>query len=89
MDHEPDVEIAVKLRADELRFESKPEVHVNVYADAPACAEKVSERTNLPDEVEPGVTYRDFAVRCRLAARLTDPRSHDDFRASPPPDDSA
>jgi hypothetical protein len=89
MDHEPDVEIAVKLRADELRFECKPEVHVNAYADAPACAEKISERTNLPDEVEPGVTYRDFAVRWRLAAGLEDPRPADDHGAIPRLDDSA
>jgi hypothetical protein len=29
-----------------------------------------SERQNLPDEVEPGVTYRDVSVRWRAAARL-------------------
>jgi hypothetical protein len=29
-----------------------------------------SRRENLPDELEPGETYRDFAVRWRLAARF-------------------
>jgi hypothetical protein len=43
------------------------------YADSPASAESVSRRENLPDELEPGVTYRDFAVRWRVAARLKDP----------------
>ena len=73
MEREPDVEIAVAVRADELRFECKPEVHVVAYADSPATAELVSERENLPDELEPGVTYRNFAVRWRVAARLNDP----------------
>jgi hypothetical protein len=72
---EPDVEIAAAIRADEVRFECKPEVHVVGYADAPAVAESVSERENLPDELEPGVTYRNFAIRWRAAARLEDPDS--------------
>jgi hypothetical protein len=72
-DREPDVEIAASVRAKELRFECKPEVRIGAYADAPASAEHVAERENLPDEVESGVTYRDVAVRWRLAARLEDP----------------
>jgi hypothetical protein len=72
MDREPDVEIAASARADEVRFECKPEVRVRAYADAPATAESVSERENLPDELEPGVTYRNVSVRWRLAARLDD-----------------
>jgi hypothetical protein len=73
MDREPDVEIAARARADEVRFACKPEVRVRAYADAPATAESVSERENLPDEVQPGVTYRNVSVRWRLAARLDDP----------------
>jgi hypothetical protein len=72
-DQEPDAEITAAVRIDELRFECKPEVSVVAYADSPASAESVSERENLPDELEPGVTYRDFAVRWRVAARLKDP----------------
>lgn len=72
-DREPDVEISAAVRAKELRFECKPEVDVRAWADSPASAESVSERENLPDELETGVTYRDFAVRWRLAARLEDP----------------
>ena len=71
-DREPDVEISAAVRAEELRFECKPAVDLGAYADSPASAESVSERENLPDEVEPGVTYRDVAVRWRLAARLDD-----------------
>jgi hypothetical protein len=73
IDREPDVEISAAVRAKEVRFECKPEVEVRAYSDLPAEAESASERENLPDELEPGVTYRDFAVRWRLAARLEDP----------------
>jgi hypothetical protein len=72
-DREPDVEIAATVRAKEIRYESKPDVDVRAYTDSPAVAESVSKRENLPDELEPGVTYRDFAVCWRLSARLEDP----------------
>jgi hypothetical protein len=72
-DREPDVEIAAAVRADEVRFECKPDVDVVAYADSPAEAESVSERDNLPEDLEPGVTYRNLGVRWRLAARLSDP----------------
>jgi hypothetical protein len=61
------------VKADELRFDVKPDVDVVTYADPPGDGESVSERENLPDELEPGVTYCDFAVRWRVAARLKDP----------------
>jgi hypothetical protein len=70
---EPDVEITALVRAEELRFECAPRADVRVYADSPADVEHVSDRQNLPDEVEPGVTYRDIAVSWRVAARLSDP----------------
>jgi hypothetical protein len=72
MASEPHVEIAARVRADEVRFECRPEARVRAYADSPATAQLVSERDNLPDEVEPGVTYTDVAVRWRLATRLAD-----------------
>jgi hypothetical protein len=75
IDREPDLEIAAALRADEVRFECKPQVRVAVYSDAPTSAEIVSERENLPDTLEPGVTYRDFSVRWRATAYLADPQS--------------
>jgi hypothetical protein len=73
MGREPDVEIAARARADEVRLECKPEVRVRAYSNAPASSESVSERENLPDELQPGVTYRNVSVRWRLAARLDDP----------------
>ncbi len=73
MKREPDVEMEFSVRAKELRFECKPDVDVVAFADAPATAELQSERENLPDEVEAGVTYRDIAVRWHAAARLGEP----------------
>jgi hypothetical protein len=77
-DREPDVEISAVVRAKELRFECQPEVEVGASGDSPRFAESITERENLPDELEPGTTYRDFLVRWRLAARLEDaPPDHD------------
>ena len=79
---EPDVEMSAAVRAKELRFECKPTVRISAYSDSPAAAESVSERENVPDELEPGVRYRDFAIRWRLAARLEDPPP--DLEDTPP-----
>ena len=80
---EPDVEIGAAVSAKRLRFNRKPRVEVNTHAYSeldPELAremEKIegeggshTERENLPDEVEPGVTYNDVRVRWRAAARL-------------------
>jgi hypothetical protein len=73
MDREPDVEMSFSVRAEELRFDRKPHVNIVAFADTPATAELQSERENLPDEIEPGATYRNVAVRWRAAAWLSDP----------------
>ena len=71
-DREPDVEISVWLRGKELRFEEKPGADVEISGEPEVSGGSVLERENLPDELEPGKTYRDFAVRWRIAARLED-----------------
>jgi hypothetical protein len=73
MEREPDLEIAASAKAEEVRFECKPEVRVRAYSNTPATAESVSERDNLPEEVQPGVIYRDISVRWRASVRLDDP----------------
>ena len=90
---EPDVEIGAGVRAKKLRFRRKPKVEVRTYAEHqvdPALADELgiagdgdsqSERRNLPDEVEPGVTYRDVRVRWTAGARVRasdDPKPNDD-----------
>ena len=73
MEREPDVEMRFSVRAKELRFECKPDVDVVAFADSPAIVESESERENMPDALEAGVTYRDVAVRWRAAAYLGEP----------------
>jgi len=75
MEREPDLEIAAAVSGAELRFEGKPQVRVVVQADAPAFTESVSQRKNLPETLESGVTYTNFGLHWRVAARLEDPGS--------------
>lgn len=80
-----DVEIGAVVKAKRLRFRQKPKTHVELHGelhepDAQGELETISgsERKNLPDEVEPGVTYRDVRVRWRAAAGLGEPGSSED-----------
>ncbi len=67
MSQEPDIEIGAAVKAKKLRFRRVPETEVELTGDEVA---EGSERENLPDQVEPGVTYRDVRVRWRAAARI-------------------
>jgi hypothetical protein len=60
----PDIELTADVKARELRFEEVPETEVRPPAQ--------TERENLPEEVEPGVTYRNPRIRLRIASALTD-----------------
>jgi hypothetical protein len=79
---EPDVEIGAAASAKKLRFKRKPRVEVNTHAHSeidPQLARELdriegeggshTERENLPEEVEPGVTYRDVEVGWIAQAR--------------------
>jgi hypothetical protein len=66
----PDIEIGAVVRAKKLRFRKVPETSVRFEGEPDVDAVSGSERENLPDEVEPGVTYRDVRVRWRAAARI-------------------
>ena len=66
----PDVLIVATVTAAELRFESEPQARLRVNGcDLPAAA-YVTERTNLPDPVQPGVTYRDVRVGIEIRGWL-------------------
>jgi hypothetical protein len=74
-----DVEIGASVKARQLRFREKPRTSVELHGEVrePEGREELqttsgSERQNLPDEVEPGITYRDVQVRWRAAARLNE-----------------
>jgi hypothetical protein len=79
-----DLELAASVKPASVRFGDKPEVSVE-------GASTHSTRENLPDEVEPGVTYRDVRVRWRAEARVTaaSPRSAGRSPAPRPPGGSA
>jgi hypothetical protein len=80
-----DVEIGASVRAKSLRFHSKPKTDVEAHGEVRERGRSRvgletssgSERENLPEEVEPGMTYRDVRVRWHAAARLED-RAPDD-----------
>lgn len=75
---EPDVEIGARATARELRFRTKSHAHVELHGeisergrgDQEVETAAGSERENLPEAVEPGVTYRDIDIRWRATARL-------------------
>lgn len=78
----PDVEIGARVKAKKLRFRSKPETDVDFHGEVRERERRSeiesgsgSERHNLPEEVEPGVTYRDVRVSWTAAARIHDPAS--------------
>jgi hypothetical protein len=79
---ESDVEIGAAARAKKLRFKRKPRVEVETRAEVevhPALRDELpvetdggsqAERENLPEEVDPGVTYRDVWAGWRAGARV-------------------
>jgi hypothetical protein len=77
---DPDIEIGAGFKAKKLRFRSKPETDVEFHGEAqtPEGRSEIesasgSERHNLPNEVEPGVTYKNVRVGWGAAARIEDP----------------
>jgi hypothetical protein len=82
-----DVEIGASVKAKQLRFREKPKTKVELHGEVrePEGRGELqrtsrSERQNLPDEVEPGNTYRDVRVRWRAAARLDVPEAKKDTK---------
>lgn len=67
MSDQPDIELGAVVKAKRLRFKAKPETEVRVHGDEGGSG---SERENLPETVEPGVTYRDVRVAWRATAKL-------------------
>jgi hypothetical protein len=70
---EPDIEIGASAHAKKLRFKQKPRTHIEYHGRPRIEHWDGDTRENLPDEVEPGVTYRDVHIRWGAAARLKMP----------------
>jgi hypothetical protein len=68
----PDIEFTANVKARELRFEEVPENEVRFSGSPGRESVSGTERENLPEEVEEGVTYRDARVRLRIASKISD-----------------
>ena len=90
-DRPPDVEIGARAAARRLRFRSKPKTKVEFHGgtrvreedrieEVELDTDSRSERRNLPEEVEPGVTYRNVEVGwvARARARMPHEREEED-----------
>jgi hypothetical protein len=65
-----EIEAGATVKAKKLRFESVPETEVRFPGSDEERSGSHTERENLPEEVEPGVTYRDVKVRWEAGAAV-------------------
>jgi hypothetical protein len=80
---QPIVDIRASVKAKAVRFEESPETRVEFLdeavdrtsTDQPEVeAGSATERVNIPEQAEPGITYRDVRVRWHLAAKVVSHR---------------
>jgi hypothetical protein len=71
--HEADIEIVASAAADELRFDTQPEVRVSFPGTGNRDSRQVTKRQNIDTPVQPGKTYRRVFVETRISSRLIDP----------------
>ena len=72
---QPDIAILTNVRARELRFEEVGKVSITVSGSVngqPAATVSKSDRKNLPEQVQPYVTYRDIGIRLTITSTLPD-----------------
>jgi len=77
-DEVADVEVFTGVRADKLRFGTVPETKVWFEGEPAERSSARTERENLPEEVEPEVTYRDVKVRWQARSRIVHPSDPSD-----------
>lgn len=68
----PDIDLTANVEARELHFDEVPETKVRFWGHPKRASTSGTERKNLPEEVQRGVTYRDVSVRLRIASALID-----------------
>jgi pyruvate/2-oxoglutarate dehydrogenase complex dihydrolipoamide acyltransferase (E2) component len=85
----PVIDIQADVKAKSVRFADEPETDVEIRGEAKDRTREAqpeveggsaTERENIPDEVEPEVTYRDVRVRWHAAATITDPKEFGERR---------
>jgi hypothetical protein len=90
---QPDIAILANVRARELRFEEVGKVSITVFGSVngqPAATVSKSDRQNLPEQVQPYVTYRDIGIRLTITSTLPDiEQILDEALAAPTPAPSA
>jgi hypothetical protein len=69
---EPDLSITARVTADSLRFEKVPNPKVEFTGQPRRDTVWQSERENLPEQVQPGVTYRNVGVTLRITSVFAD-----------------
>jgi hypothetical protein len=67
-----DIEFTADVKGRKMRFDEVPETEVQFWGHPERASVSGTERTNLPEEVRRGVTYRNFSVRLRIATKLID-----------------
>jgi hypothetical protein len=67
---DPDIALAANVRMRELRFDKVPDPEVRFRGDTRRNSVWTSRRTNLPDEVQEDVVYRDAGIRLRIATEV-------------------
>jgi hypothetical protein len=77
----PDIALDANVRMRELRFEKVPDPEVRFRGNTRRNSVWTSRRTNLPDEVQEDVVYRDAAIKLRIATEVVG-RSFDSGNSS-------
>jgi hypothetical protein len=68
-----DIELVASVEANELRFDHPPQTEVRFFGEPQHESASGSDRTNLPEQVDPDVTYRNVRIEYLLATRLAEP----------------
>lgn len=67
-----DIAIIANITATELRFDAVANPKVEFFEKSKVQSIWHAERFNLPDRIEPGVTYRNVGIRLKIVSRLED-----------------
>ncbi len=67
-----DILILVNLTADELKFDVVREAKVEFPGTKDRSTVWITDRQNLPETLEPGVTYRNIGIQLRISSRFRD-----------------
>jgi hypothetical protein len=69
-DGQDDILLLVKIEAKELKMDAVPNSTVTFPGTEPKATVWATERKNLPEKLEPGVSYRDIGITLRISSRL-------------------